>query len=222
MPDHDTSEPQDLEAGEFSAWMNELDEALCGKRASDVPCDGCTACCTASQFIHIGPDETDTLAHIPKALLFPAPGLPRGHVLLGYDDRGRCPLLVDDRCSIYAHRPRTCRTYDCRVFPAAGLVNDDDARIARQARRWRFRFASEAAKSQHDAVRAAATFLHERIDLLPAELVPVNTTQRAVLALRIHTVFLQRDADGHTTVVEPDPEVVRAEVVRCAGARRTR
>ena len=27
-------------------------------------------------------------------------------------------MLAEDGCSIYAHRPRACRTYDCRVFPA--------------------------------------------------------------------------------------------------------
>src|SRR5204862_263741 len=83
----------------------------------------------------------DTLAHIPPALLFPAPRMPAGHVLLGYDENGCCPMLVDGGCSIYDHRPRTCRTYDCRVFPAAGIdISDDGDKgpIAHQARRWRF------------------------------------------------------------------------------------
>src|SRR5689334_12051664 len=111
-----------------------MTSALAGEGASDVPCGACTACCTASQFVHIGPDEADALAHIPAELLFPAPGLPRGHVLLGYDEHGRCPMLVDDGCSIYAHRPQTCRTYDCRVLPAAGVAADEDQPgVARQA-----------------------------------------------------------------------------------------
>ncbi|MEM4810903.1 MAG: hypothetical protein QXS92_03215, partial [Thermofilum sp.] len=29
-----------------------------GETDADVPCDGCTACCTAAQFVTIGPDET--------------------------------------------------------------------------------------------------------------------------------------------------------------------
>ncbi len=38
-------------------------------------------------------------------------------------------------------RPQTCRTYDCRIFPAAGLgMDDDEGLIARQARRWQFSF----------------------------------------------------------------------------------
>ena len=118
----------DLSAGDFSSWMIEIQGAIRGDHGSDVPCDGCTACCTSSQFIHVGPDESDTLAHIPTDLLFPAPGLPPGHVVLGYDERGHCPMLIDDKCSIYEHRPRTCRTYDCRIFPAAGLDLEDPTR----------------------------------------------------------------------------------------------
>ena len=30
---------------------------------------------------------------------------------MGYDERGHCPMLVDGDCSIYDHRPRTCRMY---------------------------------------------------------------------------------------------------------------
>ncbi len=63
-------------------------------------------------FVHIKPDETQTLRRIPRALLFPAPGLPKGHRVMGYDDRGYCPMLVDDKCSIYEDRPQACRTYD--------------------------------------------------------------------------------------------------------------
>lgn len=127
--------------------------AIRGEHGSEVPCGGCTACCTASQFVHIEPDETDTLARIPAELLFPAPRLPRGHVVLGYDERGHCPMLIDDQCSIYEHRPRTCRTYDCRIFPAAGLDLDDNdqALITRQARRWRFDHPTPADRARHDA-----------------------------------------------------------------------
>ena len=148
--------PADLPAGDFAPWIEEMLGAIRGERASDVPCDGCTACCTSSQFVHIAPDETDTLAHIPKPLLFPAPRLPRGHLLMGYDEHGRCPMLIDGTCSIYDHRPRTCRTYDCRVFAATGLNVDDDpskTAIAQQSRRWRFGFSSADDTLLHNAVK---------------------------------------------------------------------
>ncbi len=137
-------------AGRFSEWLEDL--VAGGEMA--VPCDGCTACCTSSQFVHIEPDETDTLARVPAALRFPAPGLPRGHVVLGYDEQGRCPMLVDGACSIYEHRPRTCRTYDCRVFAATGVAPDStQPAIAARVREWRFEVDDEARwKAVHAAV----------------------------------------------------------------------
>jgi uncharacterized protein len=203
--DFDDDGDGNLAAGDFAFWMTQMQEALRGEHASDVPCNGCTACCTSSQFIHIGPDETETLAHIPSDLLFPAPRLPRGHVLLGYDERGHCPMLIDDRCSIYEHRPLTCRTYDCRVFPAAGVdLNDDGkAQIARRARRWRFTFAEAADHDQHSAVRAAASFLRDHPDLLSGGSV-TNTTQLAVAAVEVHAVFREHN----------DVQAIRVELTR--------
>jgi uncharacterized protein len=199
---------EDLPAGDFGSWLVQMQRALRGEQGSDVPCNGCTACCTSSQFVHIGPDETDTLAHIPSELLFPAPRLPRGHMLLGYDERGHCPMLVDNGCSIYEHRPVTCRTYDCRVFPASEVVLDDDTKvlIARQAQRWRFSFPTEADRDRHDAVRAAAAFLGDHPDVLPGGAV-ANPTQLAVAAVEVHEAFLGRDEST-------DESVIRVEVGR--------
>jgi Fe-S-cluster containining protein len=168
----------EVPAGDFTSWITDMRAALRGDRAADVPCNGCTACCTSSQFVHVGPEETDALAHIPAELLFPAPGLPRGHVLMGYDERGHCPMLVDNRCSIYEHRPRTCRTYDCRVFPAAGLTADKP-QIEQRAARWRFSFPTSADRQQHEAVRAAASSLRDEADA------PTTVTQLAVRAVEI-------------------------------------
>lgn len=191
MSDEDTDDGRDLAAGDFSSWVVAMQGAIRGEHGSDVPCGGCTACCTSSQFIHIEPDETDTLAHIPRELLFPAPRLPRGHVVLGYDERGHCPMLIDNACSIYEHRPRTCRTYDCRIFPAAGIELDDDDKVLvnRQARRWRFSHPEPADQIRHDAVRAAATYIDEHGDEL-GDRAPSNATQRAVLAIEIYDAFL--------------------------------
>jgi len=187
------SDDRALAAGNFSSWMTEVQGAIRRGQDSVVPCDGCTACCTSSQFIHIGPDETDTLSRIPAELLFTAPRLPPGNVLLGYDERGHCPMLIDNECSIYAYRPRTCRTYDCRIFPASGIELDDvdKTQIAQQARRWRFDFPTQTALDQRDAVRAAATFIEQHPDTLPEGATPSNGTQRAVLAIELHAAFLR-------------------------------
>ena len=217
----DTSDDRELEdqplvAGDFSSWLTEMRGALRGEHGSDVPCGSCTACCTSSQFIHIGPEETDTLARIPRQLLFPAPRLPRGHVLMGYDERGHCPMLIDDKCSIYEHRPRTCRTYDCRIFPAAGVGVDDDDKILieQRARRWKFSYPTPADRIRHDAVRAAAAFVQEHPDVVPDAAVAANTMQVAVLAIEHHDIFIRRDETGHMIVFEPHPQEVRVELAR--------
>jgi hypothetical protein len=125
----------------------------------------------------------DTLAHIPRELLFPAPGDEEDTVVLGYDENGHCPLVVNGLCSIYEHRPRTCRVYDCRVFAATGIT-PDKPKIAARAGRWAF----DEPGIESAAVRAAAAYLNDHD--LPAGIVPCGPTQTAVAAIRIHRLFL--------------------------------
>ena len=203
------TEDEPLPAGSFTAWLDGMQRALAGDGGSDVPCGGCTACCRSSQFVHIEPDEVETLARIPAELLFPAPRLPPGNVLLGYADNGHCPMLVDEGCSIYEHRPRTCRTYDCRIFAAAGVEIDDGRPLARQARRWRFDHPGTADRAHHDAVVAAAGFVRQHPDLLPEGTAPTNETQLAVLALQLRPAFLDQGRGGGCSVVaEPAVRVL--------------
>lgn len=148
-----------VSAGAFGDWLAGFVHTLDGNADAVVACGTCDACCRSSQFIHIGPQETDALAHIPAALRFAAPGMP-GHQVMGFDASGRCPMLGDSGCTIYAHRPRTCRTYDCRVFAAAGI--DPAAErplIAVRAVRWRFDL-DDRSRALRDAVVAEAEALH--------------------------------------------------------------
>jgi Fe-S-cluster containining protein len=194
MPSQKKNKLKVLEAGDFLSWVVEMNGAIRGKNDSNVSCHGCVACCTSSQFVHIGPGEAETLSHIPKKLLFPAPRMPLGHFLLGYDKRGHCPMLIHQKCSIYEYRPRTCRTYDCRIFSAAGLLPDENqVSIARQAKRWHFSFQNEDDCNHRKAVQAAAVFLRKNTGKLPPEIFPRTTTQWAVLAFRIHEAFLKKD-----------------------------
>lgn len=211
-----------LDAGDFGSWVLEMQAAIRGDAGSDVACGTCTACCSSSQFVHIGPEETEALAGIPKALRFAAPGLPKGHVLLGYDDQGRCPMLINDRCSIYQDRPRTCRTYDCRVFPAAGLSIEekDKMLIARQAQRWYFTYSSAADEVRHDAVRAAGEWITKHANDLPREVVPANTTQHAVMAFRLHGAFCELNEANELRIVKPELAVVLAEIEQRGGRLR--
>lgn len=213
VPDADA----ELPAGGFAEWLGTMQAALRGERPSDVPCGTCTACCTASQFVHIEPDETATLARIPASLLFPAPRLPAGHMLLGYDEQGRCPMLGDDGCSIYAERPRTCRTYDCRIFPAAGLEPDPaKPRIVERARRWRFDHETDRDRAGRQAVQAAAEFIEAHgSELFPGGAGPSAPDHVAVLAVEIHGAFLREDpGTGTSRPAEPDVDAVRVAIRR--------
>jgi Fe-S-cluster containining protein len=175
----------DVDAGDFSSWLEAMGRALRGEVSASVPCDGCSACCRSAQFVPIGPDERDTLAHIPAELLFPAPRRPPGYVVLGYDERGHCPMLVGSGCSIYEHRPSACRTYDCRVFAAAGLELDEPEKreLNERVHRWQFTHPTARDREQHDAVRAVAVTLGRHPERLPEGVTPANTTQVAVLAV---------------------------------------
>ena len=148
-----------LDAGGFAEWRDEVVRAITEPATSevDVPCGECKACCSSSMFVHIGADETDALAHIPPGLLFPAPGAPPGSKVMGYDEQGCCPMLGDQGCTIYEHRPRTCRTFDCRVFAATEVSVDgvDKVLIAQRVARWRFRFESDDDREARERVVAA-------------------------------------------------------------------
>jgi uncharacterized protein len=208
------AEPDDaLPAGEFSGWLASMVRTLDGAQGSDVPCGSCTACCRSAQFVHIEPDEHAALARIPSALLFPAPRLPAGHVLLGYDEQGRCPMLVEDRCSIYEDRPRTCRTYDCRVFAATDIEPDAaQPDIVERVRRWRFDHPTELDALEHRAVQAAARFVRERATELPGQ-ARGGAVQQAVLAIRAHAAFLTAgDAGGPAAIIEPSVDAVAARL----------
>jgi Fe-S-cluster containining protein len=88
-------------------------------------------------------------------------------VVLGYDERGHCPMLIDGRCSIYEHRPRACRTYDCRVFAAAG-VEADQAAIALRSQRWVFSYPEPGDRALQEAIRRLARE-YPRPDARPIE-----------------------------------------------------
>lgn len=153
--------------GSLADWVVGMRAALAGTADADVPCDGCTACCTAAMFLEIDADEVDTLAHIPAELLIHAPELDDGQMLVGYDADGHCHLLVDGMCSIYEHRPRTCRTFDCRVFPATDIDADDERPfVALASRRWIFDPHDEVDLRELAALRAAAASI-DSDDLTP-------------------------------------------------------
>jgi len=180
-------------AGVFSSWLRRIRFMLIKDTGSNVPCGDCRGCCKSSHFIHIRPDEKATLSAIPKKLLFAAPYLPKGNKIMGYNESGCCPMLIDDRCSIYDFRSQTCRNFDCRIFAAAGISAGDKTKnlINDQLKRWKFQYTSERDRIQHQSVMKAAEFLRERQECFPGGKVPDSPSQIAIMAIKVYTVFLK-------------------------------
>lgn len=186
-------EDQSLDAGDFRIWLEQMVLVLQGRAEADVPCQDCIGCCSSSYFIHVGPEDTEALAVIPRLLLRQARGS-EGH-LMGFDRKGYCPMMREGRCDIYPRRPRTCRTYDCRLFAAAGILAGDDSkrRINERIRRWRFSYARPEDLHAHEAIRAMADFLDEHKKSLGEEIVTDHPTHIAMRALRLHGLMQDQD-----------------------------
>ena len=128
--------------------------------------------------------------------MFPAPGLPKGHYLLGYDENGHCPMFKDGQCSIYEYRPETCLQYDCRVYPATGIFPDDKkSQIYKKAKQWSFDLSSSNDLKAFEAVQKASNFIIKYRELFPKTFFPINAPQQAALAIRIHMEFMHIDTD---------------------------
>ena len=186
----------ELDAGAFGPWLRSTAAVAAGEGDADVPCGSCTACCRSSYFVHVGPEDVGARRRIPPELLFPAPGRPPGHLLMGYDERGWCPMLTEHGCSIYEDRPRTCRAFDCLVHVAAGTAPDGehDGDIADRVRRWRFRLDGPDDEARWTAVRIAAR--HLETTELPADIAPRRSADVAAAALRAHELFLDGAIPG--------------------------
>jgi hypothetical protein len=196
-----------IPAGDFSTWLEVTLRGDDSPETAEVPCGDCTACCTSSYFIHVRPDETAALARIPVKYLVEAPGLPSGHVVIGYDEHGHCPMLVDGSCSIYDDRPQTCRDYDCRIFTATGLELTDKPMVATQTRRWEFDTPTKLARVQQEAVHTCADYLRGHTHNLPPGAVPKNPTHLAILAISLHELFVDGEP-GAERVIVPNIDLV--------------
>jgi Fe-S-cluster containining protein len=174
-------------------------------------------------FIHIKPEETQTIRRIPRALLFPAPGLPKGHVLMGYNDQGHCPMLIDNECSIYECRPQTCRDYDCRVFAATGVPVDRQTQpeIAHRVNEWVFGYGTEESREEHSTLQKAAAFLQKNGDLFPRGSLPSHPSQLAAAAVRIYRLFAHMTAKTHDRASSmPDAAIAHA-IITALGTPKT-
>ena len=189
-----------LPAGDFSAWLRAMRHTLRGGPGMDVACGDCAGCCTSSYFIKIRPHETRVLAAIDPRFLSDAPG-PAPARLMGYLENGHCPMYSGRGCSIYPDRPETCRTYDCRVFTAAGMPagGAEKTVINERVARWRFEFPTDEDRRAQRAVEAAARFLRQHPVRFPGGHVPSRPSEIAVLAVKTYEVFLDSPHDDRAT-----------------------
>ena len=200
--------PATLPAGNFSDWLRAMRKALAGTEGMNVACGDCVGCCTSSYFIKIRPHEIETRQRIGEDSLEPAPSAPAGTMLMGYDAHGHCAMFTNGGCSIYQHRPDTCRTYDCRVFAAAGNTpGPEKPAISERVARWRFDYPGDTDRAEHQAVTAAANFIRRYPIQFPGGRVPSRPNEVAVLAVKTYQVFLDAPAT--------DTEIAAAIVTAC-------
>jgi Fe-S-cluster containining protein len=168
---------------------------LSGGGGMQVACGDCVGCCTSSYVIKVRPHETDALGDIPAMYL--GSGEADGTRYMAADSKGHCPMFNGRGCSIYAHRPDTCRTYDCRIFTAAGMdAGDGKTMINERIASWRFDYEHETAQREHRAVKAAASFLRQHPVRFPNGHVPSRASEIAVLAVKAYAVFMDGPEDA--------------------------
>lgn len=152
----------------FKGWRERFLAAIRRNIETTVPCEGCTACCRASQFVPVGKDEKSAINAVGTEYLFRSP-FDSYFFLIPFTSIGECAMLVNGKCRIYKDRPKACRAFDCRVFAATGtkhtstIVND-----AISEKCWEFNFYSEDEYRQYQATKWLAKVLHSEPDTLKA------------------------------------------------------
>ena len=197
---------EELPAGSFSEWLRAMRGSLAGDGGMDVACGDCRGCCVSSYYVKVRAHESAALARIGAENLQPGPSEDPGTSLLGFRADGHCRMLVAGNCSIYEHRPETCRSYDCRIYAAAGMnAGDDKPVINARVSRWRFQYPAASDREHHRAVTAAASFLRQHPVRFPNGHVPSRPSEIAVLAVKGYTAFLgppRSDAETSTALIQ--------------------
>jgi uncharacterized protein len=167
-------------------------KALAGNGEMDVACGDCRGCCTSSYYIKVRAHETEAARRIGAENLEEGPPGDPGSRLMGFHANGHCLMFKDGACSIYQDRPETCRTYDCRVYAAAGMsAGDGKTEINERIARWRFEFPEERDHQEFRAVKAAANYLRQHPVRFPSGRVPSRPAEIAVVAVKAYAVFLE-------------------------------
>jgi Fe-S-cluster containining protein len=116
---------------------------------SRVPCGSCNACCKIYD-VDLCPWESGAgLDYHVDA---------NGKRVLRRNADGSCVHLIDNRCSVYAQRPLTCATYDCRTMSIAGVTIKGSPELNAQElnaaiMRFKPRLKSKRDRELHDKIR---------------------------------------------------------------------
>jgi Fe-S-cluster containining protein len=189
-----------VSAGGFSEWLRDMRASLAGGPGMNVACGDCVGCCTSSYYIKVRAHESAALARIGESSLEADAGTD-GSRLMGFRANGHCHMFVDGGCSIYSDRPETCRTYDCRVYTAAGIDSGEGrSMINERIASWRFDYPSQRDRDDHRAVMAAASYLRQHPVRFPNGRVPSRPAEIAVLAVKTYDVFLNPPATDREIV----------------------
>jgi Fe-S-cluster containining protein len=181
---------QVIDAGPFGEWLGAMRAVLRGERDADVPCGSCIGCCVSSYPIPLRTGDVVAREQVPEQWLLGATP-PDGQWLMGFREDGSCPFMEAGRCTVYAHRPQTCRDYDCRIYAAAGLLPAGDRPLVHErVRAWHFRFESDDELREAEAVRRAAQFIASHAELFPAAMRAHSPTAAAVLAVKAYGLFM--------------------------------
>lgn len=191
----DSTQIDTIPAGNFREWLAEARASLLSDVGSNVPCGDCVGCCVSAYYIPLRLQDRAARALIPADFVVQVSGQPQEHAMMGYREDGTCPMLSSGKCTIYDHRPQTCRDYDCRIFAAAGLDAGGAEKhvINKRVHEWQFSYPTAEDRLAHDAVLSAAAFIREKKSCFPGGRAPIAPTGIAVLAIKTYAVFLNPD-----------------------------
>ena len=120
--------------------------------------------------------------------------------------------LFDLRTAAAAH----AASDDCRVFSASGVAVEGRGKdlIARQVRRWEFQVSSREDAAALESVRSAAAYLAENREELGDRFATITPAQQALLAIKVHELFVDRQTEAQSRTTIGFLDTVRAELAK--------
>lgn len=111
----------------YSRYKLTGDRSEIAALTSTVNCRSCRACCVDFADTPVLPFESGDGLDIEVR---------DGKRFLRKKANGECIHLQDGGCSVYEHRPSTCRVFDCRDFAVEKLTNPNLPRLNEAIAQW--------------------------------------------------------------------------------------